>query len=286
MQISVNLATRPFVELRPLFARLRLAIGLLVLSAVAMAFAVNSLSAKAKRAQAQMDALKGQTNAFVEQRSRNEARMRQPQNQAVLDRSRFLNALFARKSFSWTAVMMDLERMLPQGVQVTSIDPVIAKTGEVSIRLRVVGDRDKTIQLVRNLEHSSRFVRARLSGETAVAADKAKAIGLTTGGAAPGLQTVGDQPTGAVEFEIFSGYNPLPAAVAAEAKEDGKAGKAGKPDPDDDEAAPAPANKPVRQPRRPRAPLAVPVVPVAAGRPAAQGVLQKPAQPAPQGGAR
>lgn len=280
MQISVNLATKPFIELRPLFARLRLAIGLLVLSAVAMAFAVSSLSTKAKRAQAEMDALKGQTNAFVEQRARNESRMRQPQNQAVLDRSRFLNALFARKSFSWTAVMMDLERMLPQGVQVTSIDPVIAKTGEVSIRLRVVGDRDKTIQLVRNLEHSSRFVRARLSGETAVAADKAKAIGLTTGGSAPTLQTVGDQPTGAVEFEIFSGYNPLPSAVAAEAKD----GKAGKPDPDDDEAAPEPEKKPLlRQPRRPRVPLAVPVAPVAAGRPAAQGVLQKPAL---QGGAR
>ena len=288
MQISVNLATRPFVELRPLFARLRLAIGVLLLSAVAMAFAVSSLSAKAKRAQAQMDTLKGQTNAFVEQRSRNEARMRQPQNQAVLDRSRFLNALFARKSFSWTAVMMDLERMLPQGVQVTSIDPVIAKTGEVSVKLRVVGDRDKTIQLVRNLEHSSRFVRARLSGETAVAADKAKAIGLTTG--SPALQTVGDQPTGAVEFEIFSGYNPLPSAVAAEAKQEGKPGKVGKPDPDDEGTAPAAEKKPVvRQPRRPRAPLAIPVAPLASGRPAAQGVLQRPAQPArqvQQGGAQ
>ena len=281
MQISVNLASRPFVELRPLFARLRLAMGVLLLTAVGMAFAVGSLSARAKLAQANMDSLKGQTNAFVEQRSRNEARMRQPQNQAVLDRSRFLNALFARKSFSWTAVMMDLERMLPQGVQVTSIDPVIAKTGEVSIRLRVVGDRDKTIQLVRNLEHSSRFVRARLSGETAVALDKAKAIGLTTGGA-PGLQTVGDQPSGAVEFEIFSGYNPLPSAVAAEAKEDGKPGKAGKPG--DDAAAAESRTAPVkRQPRRSRAPLASPVVPVAAGRPVAQGVLQRPAQP---GGAR
>ena len=29
MRISVNLATRPFVELRPLFARLRLAMGVL-----------------------------------------------------------------------------------------------------------------------------------------------------------------------------------------------------------------------------------------------------------------
>ena len=228
MRISVNLASRPFVELRPLFARLRLAMAALVLTAVAMAFGVHSLSARAKLATAHMDVLKAQTNAYVQQRSRNEARMRQPDNRAVLDRSMFLNALFARKSFSWTAVMMDLERVLPAGVQVTSIDPVIAKTGEVSIRLRVTGDRDKTIQLVRNLEHSSRFVRARLSGETALTADKAKALGAgTTGGAS--LQAVGDQLVGGVEFEILSGYNPLPSAVAAEASRD----KAAKPDPDD-----------------------------------------------------
>ena len=48
-----------------------------------------------------------------------------------------MNALFLRKSFSWTAVMMDLETVLPSGVQVTSIEPQIASSGDVVIRLRV-----------------------------------------------------------------------------------------------------------------------------------------------------
>ena len=285
MRISVNLATRPFVELRPLFARLRLAIGLLVLTAVAMAFAVHSLAAKAKIATAEMDGLKARTNGFSEQRARDEARMRQPQNQAVLDRSRFLNGLFARKSFSWTAVMMDLERVLPAGVQVTSIDPVIAKDGEVSIRLRVTGERDRAIQLVRNLEHSSRFRAARLSGETALTADKAKAIGASTTGGAPGLQPVGAQIVSGVEFEIFSGYNPLPAASATssmDAKDAprGKA-KAEKPNPDDVEgvapAAPAPTTRPALKPalkptaRRVPAATTVPVAPITPVRPALNG---------------
>ncbi len=38
MRISVNLATRPFVELRPLFARLRLAMAVLALLAVGLGF--------------------------------------------------------------------------------------------------------------------------------------------------------------------------------------------------------------------------------------------------------
>ena len=63
--------------------------------------------------------------------------MRQPQNAAVLAQAQFLNKLFLRKTFSWTAVMMDLETVLPSGVQVMNIDPVVAKDGQVTIRMRV-----------------------------------------------------------------------------------------------------------------------------------------------------
>ena len=129
--------------------------------------------------------------------------MRQPQNMAVLERSQFLNKLFAEKSFSWTAVMMDLERVLPMGVQVTSIDPVITKEGDVNIRLRVSGGRDSAVQLVRNLETSQRFLSPRLTGETALVAQ------TNRGGPAEG-------PTGVV-FEIMSGYNPLPEKMVKQA---------------------------------------------------------------------
>ena len=113
--------------------------------------------------------------------------------------------------------MMDLERVLPPGIQVTSIEPVISKDGEVTIRLRVTGDRTRAIQLVRNLERSQRFVAPRLGGESALTADKARALGQTTGQPG-GLQQVsagqGEQLTDNVEFEIFSGYNPLPERVS------------------------------------------------------------------------
>jgi type IV pilus assembly protein PilN len=207
MKISVNLATRPFIELRPLFAKLRLAAIALAILAVALTFALRSLNAKARAAEAQMNALKAKTQDFQQERQRNEARMRQPQNMAVLERSQFLNTLFTRKSFSWTAVMMDLERVLPAGVQVTSIEPATLKTGEVSIRLRVSGDRDRAVELVRNLERSQRFVAPRLAGEQTQAQE--------TGGRG------GFQPAapGGVEFDILSGYNPLPPSALKAAKD-------------------------------------------------------------------
>jgi type IV pilus assembly protein PilN len=133
--------------------------------------------------------------------------MRQPQNMAVLERSQFLNALFAAKSFSWTAVMMDLEKVLPVGVQVTSIEPVIAKDGSVNIRLRVSGDRERAVQLVRNLETSQRFVSPRLASEQAQTQEGNRGAG----------QQVVTAP-GAVQFDVLSGYNPLPETTVAEDK--------------------------------------------------------------------
>jgi type IV pilus assembly protein PilN len=216
MRISVNLANRPFVELRPLFARLRLAMVVLALLAVGLWYGLRSLEAKAKVAQSQMDALKVKTQQYQHERQVNEARMHQPQNMAVLERSQYLNAVFARKSFSWTAVMMDLEKVLPVGVQVTSIEPNITKEGDVNIRLRVSGDRERAVLLVRNLETSQRFLSPRLSSEQAQTQEGSRSTN------APMLAP------GAVQFEILSGYNPLPAKPVSATKDaEGDSPKAG-----------------------------------------------------------
>mgnify|MGYP001266375230 CR=1 FL=1 len=197
MKISVNLATHPFVELRPLFAKLRIGMAALALLAVGLGIGLHVMSARARVEEAQMDALKQQTQALDNERMANEARMRQPANRAVLERSKFLNALFESKSFSWTAVMMELERVLPAGVQVTSIEPAITPDGNVNIRMRVSGDRERTVELVRNMEQSQRFLSPRLSNETAQTQEAGKVVQAA-------------MVPGGVEFDILSGYNPLP----------------------------------------------------------------------------
>jgi type IV pilus assembly protein PilN len=219
MRISINLATRPFLDLGPLIAKLRIAMASLAVLAIGLAIGLHFLSVRARTSQAQMDALTKQTLAFQTERQTNERRMQQPQNRAVLDRSKFLNALFARKSFSWTAVMMDLERVLPTGVQVTSIEPVITTGGDVNIRLRVSGERDRAVDLVRNLEQSQRFLQPRLVNETAQTQEKGQTATMT------------QSLPGGVEFDILSGYNPLPevSKVVVKDKDATNVAKLGKP---------------------------------------------------------
>jgi type IV pilus assembly protein PilN len=215
MRIRVNLASRPFVELRPFFLRLRIIMAALLVAAVGLLIGTHYLNKKLAVARAQMDTLQAATQKAQQEKTDNERRMRQPENSAVLTRAHFLNALFLRKSFSWTAVMMDLETVLPTGVQITAIEPQISSDGDVNIRLRVGGDRDRAIQLVRNLERSKRFLSPQLTTESPAAKD------TSLQGRAPS-----NVPAG-VEFEIIARYNPLPAdEPLAPAKSD----KSSKPD--------------------------------------------------------
>ena len=179
----------------------------LVVLGVAIAAGAHVLAAKAAKQQAELDGLRDQTIGAQEIKLHTEQRMRQPGNAAVLDRAHFLNALFLRKSFSWTAVMMDLENVLPTGVQVTSIEPAVTADGDVVIRLRVAGERDRAVQLVRNLERSRRFLQPRLGSESAQAKETTAGNGQRP---APIPGSVPAAPPG-VEFEILAKYNPLPA---------------------------------------------------------------------------
>jgi len=85
--------------------------------------------------------------------------MRQPANARLLKEVGMLNQLFDQKTFSWTLAMEDLENVVPGGVQVATLEPTSdEKTGRTTVKLRVVGPRDRADDLVQNLEHSKHFL--------------------------------------------------------------------------------------------------------------------------------
>jgi len=207
MRVLLNLASRPFLELRPIYTRLRVVALLLLLAAIGLGLALHRATERARASQAELDSLTNRTNAMHREFQGYQAEMRQPANAQVLSRSQFLNALFTRKAFSWTAVMMDLENVLPAGVQVVNIEPALTPDGHVTMKLRVTGPREKTVDLVRNLEKSRRFTSARLVGESAEAQN-------------PGQVQQAAAGPGDVAFDIVADYVPLdstnPATPAGE----------------------------------------------------------------------
>ena len=196
MRIGINLATRPFADLRPALTKLRIAMGVLALVAIGLGFGLHLLDQKAEQTRARDHSLDGQIARVTNERRGYQTLMHEPQNAAVLAQAENLNQLFDEKAFSWTLAMEDLETVLPGGVQVTTLEPTRDKEGHITLRLRVLGPRDRAIDLVRNLEHSRRFVRPRIVDESSE----------SNGGPNEHMEPV--SASNRVNFDVLADYNP------------------------------------------------------------------------------
>jgi type IV pilus assembly protein PilN len=81
-------------------------------------------------------------------------------------------------------------------VQVTTLEPTREKDGHITVRLRVLGPRNRAVDLVHNLEHSKRFLLPRIVSENAE----------VTGGPGQEVQPVSAQDR--VNFDLLADYNP------------------------------------------------------------------------------
>jgi type IV pilus assembly protein PilN len=249
MRITINLASKPFIELRPLYTRLRLWMAVLFLVAIPLWMLLKTETRKAALANARLQSVESSIRRLENQQKSYQVMMQQPQNAAVLTQAAFLNQLFARKAFSWTAIMMDLETVLPGGVQVMNIDPVTDKNGNVTVRLRISGQRDHAVELVRNLEHSHRFLQPRLASESME----------TNSAGQPNFQPA--NANGNVSFDVLADYNPLePRDFSAKHSSDGESSSKTE-DTGNKSAAPKPKNPDTQK-------HAAPVRPAAPARPA------------------
>jgi len=252
MKIAINLATRPFTDLGPIFKRLRIAMGVFALVSIGLGIGLNFRHARAEAARARERAVDTQVTKIGQERQGYQSMMQQPDNHQVLDEAHNLNALFDQKAFSWTLAMEDLETVLPGGVQVTTLEPVREeKTGQITLKLRVVGPRDKAVsELAQNLEHSRHFLRPAIVGESSETA------------AGPGQPAEPISMSNKVNVDLTAEYNPATLNELPPPRKDA-GGKS-------ESAAPAAATTPVPNP-------AVPAVGPGLRRPPLTGVSHPPA---------
>ena len=167
MQITLNLASRPYTDHRPLIRQLRMGMAVMGLLLALLALGMLHFHQAALHIEARRIQLDSALTKLQQQEAADRASMQLPANARVLTQAEYLNNLFDEKSFSWTETTEDLETTLPAGVQVTAIEPVRDKMGRLTLRLRVTGQRGPVVDLLRAMEHSPRFVHPRIAGENA-----------------------------------------------------------------------------------------------------------------------
>jgi type IV pilus assembly protein PilN len=165
MRVRLNLATKPLVTHRKFIAGSTL-VGLVA------TFAFLSLGWHvyvARKANAEVRAkttnIVRQVDELEQQRAALKRFFTLDANAKLHDRADFINSLIDARSFNWTLMFMDLERVLPGGVRVISIEPKQEK-GRIEVKL-VVGatSDDAKHKLIKALEDSKTFTHIELVSE-------------------------------------------------------------------------------------------------------------------------
>jgi type IV pilus assembly protein PilN len=166
MRLDINLATRPYEDAREFWARWGLGVGLLgVLTLVLLGWAVRGWT-HAGRDRHNIGQLQEQIAERDHERAKAQAFLDMSINRSTRDQSQFLNGLIQRKSFSWTRVFEDLERVMPPNLHVVSLRPELNEQNQMQLDMRVAGDtRAAAVELVHRMEGSRHFQGAQLVSE-------------------------------------------------------------------------------------------------------------------------
>jgi type IV pilus assembly protein PilN len=170
LRLNINLATKPYQDVRRVLLQWGGLVLLLAACTAGLLWMAVTNWQESREVSAKIAGLNSDLAALDRQHAEALTLVQLPQNRPVIDDSKFLNGLIARKSFSWTRVFMQLEEIMPPKLHVVSIQPELyPKTYTVQVHMTVAGtSRDAAIELVKRLEQSPSFHDARIVEESAV----------------------------------------------------------------------------------------------------------------------
>src|SRR6516164_9057377 len=162
MNVRLNLATKPLESQRRFYVSAGL-VALLgsVLFLVLGWHVYSELRAQADLRRKEQDNDRVATQLTARRKELDEYFAR-PENAKVKDRVAFLNGFIGESSFDWTRMFMDLEKTLPAGVHIVSIQPKLDK-GRMSVHFTVGATSDEAkIKFLRAMESSPAFTNVTL----------------------------------------------------------------------------------------------------------------------------
>jgi len=167
MRLDINLASEPYEDARQFWMRWGTALGAVAILTLALLAITVSGWFAARRDHARIAELKASIAQRDLKRQQAEQFLNRPENRSTRDQSQFLNELIERKSFSWTRVLEDLEKVMPARVHLVSIQPELDEDNQLRLKLSVAGDsRDRGLELARRMEDSRRFAQTHIVNES------------------------------------------------------------------------------------------------------------------------
>ena len=165
MRVRLNLATKPLETHRRFLAGTSLIAAVAGVVFLLLGWHVYVVRKADAQLRARAEKTRRELLRYQQERSELENFFSRPDNARLHDRAAFLNSILDARSFNWTRMFMDLEKVLPGGVRVVSIEPV-QKNGHIEVRLSVGATNDEAkLKFIHALEESSAFTHVELVSE-------------------------------------------------------------------------------------------------------------------------
>jgi type IV pilus assembly protein PilN len=168
MKVRLNLSTKPLQTHRRFLAGagiVGVVAGLFFIGLGLHVYAVRRGDAVFRE---RVVAVRSEMIGLEQQRRDLEQFFSRPENAKLHDRSVFLNTIIDEQSLNWTQMFMDLEKILPAGVRVVSIEPKHDK-GIVEVKLIIGATNDEAkMKFLHALEQSPSFSQLRMVSEKQV----------------------------------------------------------------------------------------------------------------------
>ena len=157
MKVRLNLATKPLESHRRFLAGASLSAVVAAAVFLALGWHVYSVRKAATEVLARTARINEERAEYEARRRELERYFKQKSIADIHDRAAFINGIIAVRSFNWTKMFMDLERLLPGGVRIISIEPKqVSGHVELNLTFGAAGD-DAKFRFERALETSKEF---------------------------------------------------------------------------------------------------------------------------------
>jgi type IV pilus assembly protein PilN len=157
IKLNINLSTSPFVNNRKFFG----IVTLLLLLLLGVSYWNFSHYRTAHFRREQVNHLLSHNQLMIERLEREQqaimARLQRADTSQFLDLVDYINSLIKQRTFSWTRLLNDLEKLTPANLQIVSIRPLIVGN-EIGIEITANGRSSQDyIEFISNLESSGKF---------------------------------------------------------------------------------------------------------------------------------
>jgi type IV pilus assembly protein PilN len=162
MRVRLNLSTKPLETHRKFLAGAGLTAvvaGLIFLLLGWHVYSVRKIDAELR---ARTEKTRQEMAKLEQQKAELQRYFGQKEIAELNARANFVNGILEARSFNWTQMFMDLERILPGGVRVVSIEPKQVE-GHVEVKLTVGATSDEAeLKFIHALEESKEFTEVQV----------------------------------------------------------------------------------------------------------------------------